>query len=455
MGQPFFYENLHAKAARTFEGFQESLELSWLFLKPNIKWIAIFGVVTHPLFFLTNNALGNGDDSLTLRLLAFFACVMGAYLPQIERSLGARVAAWLSTSMVFFALPFFFLWVLAQNSLNESIGASELASRQLQCAFAIMATALLIYDRLVLVIGLLVCFALVSIFFYATAEFVNLPILWEGLLAQTPFWLFGVVAGTYFNRNRAVVEREKYKTLSDTGGHLAHELRTPLAAISLKLHGLNRFLDEQKRLAASDDEIEKNDALGLVDRLIARTEGLSKGAIEDVVYANELIDMFLVRAGKTNNSVEMKIQFLASKCVEEAYGRYPFASTREKGSTRIKLEDDFLIDGPYVLMTHVILNLLKNALAYAPANHNPEVVIRVYRERKLGCIDVIDNGPGISTGDQNKIFESFYTTTSAGEGAGIGLHFCRSVVTEMGGTITVHSIPNVQTVFRIRTRIST
>jgi len=455
MGQRIFYETFRAKAARTFGGFPDSLEVCWLFLKPNIKWIAIFGLVTHPLFFFINNALSNGDDSLILRLLAFLACALGFYLPLIERSLGTLVAACLAVSMVFFALPFFFLWVLAENSLNESIGASGLASRQLQCAFAIMATALLIYDRLILVVGLLVCLALVIIFFYAATEFVSLTVLWDVLLAQTPFWFFGVVAGSYFNRNRALVEREKYKTLSDTGGHLAHELRTPLAAISIKLHGLNRFLDEQKRLVVSDHEIEKDDSLRLVERVVMKTAALSTGAIEDVIYANELIDMFLVRAGKTNNSVEMEIQFLASKCVEEAYSRYPFASAREKRSTRVELEDDFLLDGPYVLMTHVVLNLVKNALAYALVKPNPEVVIRIYRDRKLGCIDVIDNGPGVSMGDQNKIFDSFYTTTSAGEGAGIGLHFCKSVVTEMGGSITVHSIPDIETVFRIRTKIST
>ena len=453
MEQPFSGEDIRARLLRQLNRFLDSLELTWVTLRPNARWITIFGLVTHPVYLVVNNALGNGDDSLTLRVLAFCACALAVFLPEIERVKGKRVAAWLAVTIIFFALPFFFLWVLAENSLNENIGATELASRQVQCAFAIMATALLIYDRRVLIIGLTVCFILVGVIFILNNHESDLSSLRGSIFSQLPFWIFAVVAGSYFNRNRAVVEREKYKTLSDTGGYLAHELRTPLASVSMKLHGLNRFLEEQKNIFSLEDHATKEDALNLIDRLTKRTSSLADGAIDDVVYANQLIDMFLVRAGVVGSNVDMETKFLVSKCVEEAYSRYPFASIREKQSTRVIVEEDFQISAPFLLMTHVILNLLKNALGYAPLSANSEVVVRISQANNVGCIDVKDNGPGIPLSEQARIFDSFYTTTSAGEGAGIGLHFCKSVISEIGGTLTVKSVPNVETVFSIRIKV--
>jgi len=453
MEQLFSGHGIRTGIAKTSERFLDSLELTWITLKPNTRWIAIFGLVTHPLFLFVNNELGNGEDSIGLRILAFFACLLAIFLHQIERAQGIRVASWLAVILIFFTLPFFFLWVLADNSLNDKIGATELASRQIQCAFAIMATALLIYDRVVLITGLAICFLIVGLLVYSNSGGDDLSSVREGFLTQVPFWIFGIIAGSYFNRNRVVVEREKFKTLSDTGGYLAHELRTPLAGISLKLHGLNHFLHEKKKLVSLDDGFEEADVSLILDAVLDKTASLSSAAIEDVVYANELIDMFLVRARVTSSTVETKIRFHASTCVEEAFGRYPFASARERESTRVFLENDFEIVGPKLLVVHVVLNLLKNALAYAPSSPDSEVVIRVYQDGGYGCIDVKDNGPGIAVSDQSKIFDSFYTTTLAGEGAGIGLHFCKSVISEMGGELTVNSVPNVETVFSIKTQI--
>ena len=424
----------------------EHIEATWLALKPNMKWIAVFGLVTHPLYLVINRILENGGDSIVLRLLAVLACLLAIFLPRIEQIRGVRFASCLAVGLIFFALPFFFLWVLIQNSIAPEIGENELASRQIQCAFAMMGTALLIYDRLVLSLGLFVCIISVGILYLLSYDAGQFPSLRSGVFTQVPFWIFGIVAGTYFNRNRAMVEIEKFKTLSDTGSYLAHELRTPLAGVSIKLQGIKRLVQKQMTNAgtSSDDSI-----LGDNENLESASR-FSDAAIEDLVYANELIDMFLVRSGVTRSSIETNVDFKMSDCVREAIDRYPFGSSRERGRTTFVVDSDFIVNGTYRLMLHVVLNLVKNALTSAVSSHDPKVTIRIASSRRVGTVDVIDNGPGVPKRNRNKIFESFYTTTHAGEGTGVGLHFCKNVISEMGGSLTLHSIPNVETKFRIQ-----
>lgn len=64
-------------------------------------------------------------------------------------------------------------------------------------------------------------------------------------------------------------------------------------------------------------------------------------------------------------------------------------------------------------------------------------------------IVIADNGPGISAEHLHKIFSPFYSTKSVEGGAGLGLYISRSIIEDLGGTLSVESTEGTGTRFRI------
>ncbi|HEV8397110.1 MAG TPA: ATP-binding protein, partial [Vicinamibacterales bacterium] len=70
-------------------------------------------------------------------------------------------------------------------------------------------------------------------------------------------------------------------------------------------------------------------------------------------------------------------------------------------------------------------------------------------------VEIADTGRGIPPEILSRIFEPFFTTKPAGEGTGLGLSLCRSIVEEHGGTITVESVPGRGTTFGVELPVVT
>jgi signal transduction histidine kinase len=94
-------------------------------------------------------------------------------------------------------------------------------------------------------------------------------------------------------------------------------------------------------------------------------------------------------------------------------------------------------------MLQVLANLVGNALKYVPAGKAPEVRITAKREENRVRLWVDDNGIGIPSEQQEKIFGIFVRLHSREvyEGTGIGLAIVRRAVERMGGRVGVESEP--------------
>ena len=101
-------------------------------------------------------------------------------------------------------------------------------------------------------------------------------------------------------------------------------------------------------------------------------------------------------------------------------------------------------------MEQVLINLLKNAReATEGLDAEPRITLRTQsvRAARMFVVTVEDNGCGILPDVQERIFIPFFTTKP--HGSGIGLSLCRQIVNNHGGTITVKSVPDNGSVFRI------
>jgi two-component system nitrogen regulation sensor histidine kinase NtrY len=117
-----------------------------------------------------------------------------------------------------------------------------------------------------------------------------------------------------------------------------------------------------------------------------------------------------------------------------------FTSQIDHGAARI------YADAP--LLEQAVINLLKNAVESLSATANPVISLQAVTQLNGRTqIIVSDNGCGIPVIHFDKIFVPFYTTKE--KGTGIGLSLSRQIVQLHRGTLSVKSIPNVETSFVI------
>jgi signal transduction histidine kinase len=108
-------------------------------------------------------------------------------------------------------------------------------------------------------------------------------------------------------------------------------------------------------------------------------------------------------------------------------------------------------------MTHVIDNLLDNAIKYTPSSG--AVSIALDRDGTVGELAVEDTGVGIPEQDRERIFERFYRVDKARSrelgGTGLGLSIVKHCVHAMGGTVHVNSAHGRGSRFIVRLPLAT
>lgn len=98
----------------------------------------------------------------------------------------------------------------------------------------------------------------------------------------------------------------------------------------------------------------------------------------------------------------------------------------------------------------VLTNLLSNALKYSPKGGEVRLTIHQYGDQAL--IAVSDQGIGITTEEQARLFQPFSRGDAVRgiSGTGLGLYISRQIVERHGGTITVESQPGIGSTFTVQ-----
>ena len=158
---------------------------------------------------------------------------------------------------------------------------------------------------------------------------------------------------------------------------------------------------------------------------------------------SRLIDNFLAFSRMERNkhafeSAEVRVADVIAAAVEVVRERFDTPECRLDVEVAADLPP---IDADADAMVTVLLNLLDNAYKYSPDEKH--VVLRAYAQDGNVCLEVKDNGIGLSRAASRKVFKRFYQVdrrvSRETGGVGLGLSIVRFIVDAHGGTVGVTS----------------
>jgi two-component system OmpR family sensor kinase/two-component system sensor histidine kinase QseC len=199
----------------------------------------------------------------------------------------------------------------------------------------------------------------------------------------------------------------------------AHELRSPLTALTLQLRLLQRAPDEASRAAA----------------ITALGEGIER--------STRLVGQLLTLArSEPGAAAAPMVKLDLAEVVREALvDAVPFALARGS-ELELFADDPVPMTGDRTALGVLARNLVDNALRYAPPGAH--VVARVTSEQGVSVLQVDDNGPGIPPEERSRVFDRFYRRQNGGGdegGSGLGLAIVASVARRHGAAVELAESP--------------
>jgi len=250
-------------------------------------------------------------------------------------------------------------------------------------------------------------------------------------LAMSIFSLLVVVILFLITYRNLMEERKLSNLKTDFINNMTHELKTPLATITVagKTLEMQKIRSDETKVLETAKMIGKqsvnlNQLINMVLEISMweRTEfQLDKKRINIEEVMNDIVSSFRVGPGN--------IAALTQK--------YNFNGAEA--------------DIDLIYFTTMINNLLSNAVKYS--DKDPEINVEGFTGDGNIYIKVADNGIGINKTDQKHIFDKFYRASSGNihkyKGLGLGLYYVKKIAVAHGGDVTVNSKPGKGSIFTV------
>ena len=256
--------------------------------------------------------------------------------------------------------------------------------------------------------------------------------LWLLLLISIVLFIV-IILSFYFSIH--TINRQKKLSImkNDFINNMTHEFKTPISTISLACEALK------------DDDIKKSESL--YDNYIGVISAENKrlGSMAEQILQTAIMDKGQMKL----NQVEFNVHEIIGNAIE--------SKNIQIESKRGSLQSSLLATNPQVVgdkihLTNVVINLLDNAIKYNLLQ--PEIVINTVNHNGSVLIRVKDNGIGINSSDQKRIFEKLYRVHTGNlhdfKGFGLGLNYVKTIVEMHSGIVSVESEPGKGSIFTIK-----
>src|SRR4051794_22886304 len=241
----------------------------------------------------------------------------------------------------------------------------------------------------------------------------------------------GRFLGRIWTLREVTDQRELDRLKDDFVATVSHELRTPLTSMM-------GFLEMVREGEAGELNDEQQRFLAIVYRSSERLQRL----VGDLLFVARL------------DASGLQLHFAD---VEGTGGvRDAVESTAALARSRsIDLQAEWAeippVTGDRERLSQLVGNLISNALKFTPAGGT--VTARTFTDGDGAVIEVSDTGIGIPQGEQGRLFQRFFRSSTATEqaipGTGLGLVISRAIAEAHGGRISVRSTPGLGTSFRV------
>lgn len=237
-----------------------------------------------------------------------------------------------------------------------------------------------------------------------------------------------------------MVQSEKMLSVGGLAAGMAHEINNPLAGIVQSLQVVNtrlgREMEKNREVAAACG----TDIDAVADYMEQRgISNLLEMVSESGRRAARIVSSMLSFSRKSDLRFEHRdLRLLLDETLEIASNDYSLA--KQYDFRKIKIIREYAAEVPDAWceggqIQQVLLNLLKNGAqamfdAATDGIHEDTFILRVYPDREWVCVEVEDNGPGMSNALRRRIFEPFFTTKEVGSGTGLGLSVSYFIITQ-------------------------
>lgn len=293
----------------------------------------------------------------------------------------------------------------------------------------------------------------------------------------------------------AMIKTARLASMGEIAGRAAHEVLNPLTSLLTRAGFVQKKVDAQYRESiellseistAWKEDMEKGGFEELISNWrqpssIHQGKNLLEEDLENILYARENVN-------KQNEELKRDLEFIRQEgdrigkivngmrrlgnmnsnakphsinaIISDSIDIMSDLFFQKRFLIEKKLEanpDESIVDRDEIIQA--MTNMMRNSLQAMdelgrvqsyPAN-TFTIKIKTYNDGEFICVDIEDNGVGIRSEHQNRLFENRFTTKSSDEGTGLGLNISRRFVRSYGGDIEfITSEPRCRTLFRIR-----
>ena len=241
-----------------------------------------------------------------------------------------------------------------------------------------------------------------------------------------------------------LIEKERFASLGQMIGGIAHNLKTPIMSISGATEGLKDLIKEYEiSVGDSDVTVEDhheiaNDMKTWIDKIKNYTEYMS-----DIITA--------VKGQAVTSSGDIKEYFTVGELIKQVdiLMKHELKNSLTQLNITLNVDNELKLYGNINSLVQVLNNMVSNSIQSYNGKPNQSVELVVSQDNNNIVFSVIDYGMGMSSEVQNKLFKEMITTKGK-NGTGLGLFMSYSnIKAHFNGNITFESEQGKGTVFNI------